>query len=355
MQQGRYPFVVVRHRAVVRWPNPAEAANEPAALPCPRGAHPGRRPAAPSLRGGRPAPQHRPDRARRRDRGAPAGRGAHRAREHGRDRLPLARRGLGRPRLHARPREVRGRFRHRGERGASARIFVTPVAAAGPPRPSRGPGAAWRRDPAACRSNSSRPRPASPGARSCSRPPASANEARLAVALSPQRSPDTPWREPSADSEIGLLRTLRLMLNTDRGWRRAPSRRQIRPSTSASSRRASPAASGTSRCSTGSRCRDTTTDTLGICASVANHYRPAPALRPGELGRAGRATGSIRSAPSTLRMSWSPAGPRPRSSFSRAGPTASRRAFFPTMTSRSASSPAQRRIRARSPHGAPGT
>jgi hypothetical protein len=25
MQQGRYPFVVVRHRAVVRWPKPAEA------------------------------------------------------------------------------------------------------------------------------------------------------------------------------------------------------------------------------------------------------------------------------------------------------------------------------------------
>jgi hypothetical protein len=130
MQQGRYPFVVVRHRAVVRWPGSLrrhERGDLLMLLPFAAGAAPAAQPIRSPIR--RAAPEHREDRAAAEaDERRPVG-ASDRAREHGRDRLPLAGRGLGGPRVHAGRREdSRATFVVEATRG-KPRIFVTPVAA----------------------------------------------------------------------------------------------------------------------------------------------------------------------------------------------------------------------------------
>ncbi len=98
--------------------------------------------------------------------------------------------------------------------------------------------------------------------------PPSANEARLGASLSSQ-PPRAPWRQPSADSEISLLRTLRLMVNTT-----ADGAREIaaaNPALEFSSFEGEPRSFGDFALLNRFALRDSTTDTLGVCVSVANH------------------------------------------------------------------------------------
>jgi hypothetical protein len=148
----------------------------------------------------------------------------------------------------------------------SARLFVTPVAAgahrvlhvilAGPGRSSRGfpiefvpapTGLAWRKV-AFTEAENAEPR-------------------RRPVTLAAS-VPQTRLREPSADSELGLIRTLRLMLNTDAGGATAIA--AANPALELKILDGEPHSFGDFTLSNRFALRDSTTDTLGICASVAN-------------------------------------------------------------------------------------
>jgi hypothetical protein len=92
--------------------------------------------------------------------------------------------------------------------------------------------------------------------------------AGVPVSLSPH-PPRTPWREASAEAEIGLLRTLRLMLNTTAdGARRIAA---ANPALEFSSFGGEPRSFGDFAVLNRFALRDATTDTLGVCVSVANH------------------------------------------------------------------------------------
>lgn len=92
-------------------------------------------------------------------------------------------------------------------------------------------------------------------------------EPRLAVSLSP-RPPGTRLREPSPESEIGLIETLRLVLNSTaesaRGFVGA------NPALELAALDGVPRSFGDFTVAPRFALRDGSTDTLGICASVAN-------------------------------------------------------------------------------------
>jgi hypothetical protein len=148
----------------------------------------------------------------------------------------------------------------------SARIFVTPVAAgahrvlhvvlSGPGGASRGfpiefvpapAGYAWRKV--------------------VFTEPASVGDKRRPVALT-AAAPMTRLREPSPESQLGLIRTLRLMLNADADG--AASIAAANPALEFTVLDATPRSFGDFTLSNRFSVRDSTTDTLGICASVAN-------------------------------------------------------------------------------------
>jgi hypothetical protein len=146
------------------------------------------------------------------------------------------------------------------------RIFVTPVAAdarrvldvvlALPGGATRGvpiefipapPGLAWRKVVFG------------PGAAAAAPPPA--------VSLA-ERPPRAALREPGPESEIGLIRTLRLMLNaSDSG---ALAIAAANPALALTSFGGPPRSFGDFTICLRFAVRDSTTDSLGICASVAN-------------------------------------------------------------------------------------
>jgi hypothetical protein len=90
---------------------------------------------------------------------------------------------------------------------------------------------------------------------------------RTAVLLAP-RPPRTRLREPSAESELGLIRTLRLMLNTTAEG--ADDIAAANPALSLRRLDGAPRSFGDFTVAARFALRDSTTDTLGICASIAN-------------------------------------------------------------------------------------
>ncbi len=148
----------------------------------------------------------------------------------------------------------------------NARVFVTPVAAqahrvlhlvvAGPGGRTRGipvefipapPGLAWRKVVFRGREPAAEPRPA--------------------LSLSP-RPPRGRLREPSPESELGMVATLRLMLNTTaEGARDVAS---ANPALELRELAPAPRSFGDFTITPRFAVRDSTTDTLGICAGVAN-------------------------------------------------------------------------------------
>jgi hypothetical protein len=97
--------------------------------------------------------------------------------------------------------------------------------------------------------------------------PAPAGVPRPAVALS-DRPPRTRLREPSPESELGLLRTMRLMLNTTAEG--AGDIASANPSLALRSLGGVPRSFGDFTITNRFAVADATTGTLGICASVAN-------------------------------------------------------------------------------------
>ncbi len=124
--------------------------------------------------------------------------------------------------------------------------------------------------------------------------PPAAPEARMAVSLS-SAPPRSRWREPSAESELGLLQTLRLMLNTT-----ASGAREIaaaNPALEFSSFEDGPTSLGDFAIHKRFALRDITTDTLGICVSIANHSGRRLLFDPGSwVVRAGSRVYPIRTA-----------------------------------------------------------
>jgi len=166
----------------------------------------------------------------------------------------------------------------------TARLFVTPVAAgarrvlhvvvAEPGGRSRGipiefipapSGLAWRKVIFAEGEPAAAPRPS--------------------VALD-ARAPRTRLREASPESELGLLRTLRLMLNTTADG--AADIAAANPALSLKSLDAAPRSFGDFTIANRFALRDATTDTLGLCASVANQTSRRLIFDPGSwIVRAG--------------------------------------------------------------------
>ncbi|HMD60470.1 MAG TPA: hypothetical protein VKG78_03515 [Opitutaceae bacterium] len=105
-----------------------------------------------------------------------------------------------------------------------------------------------------------------------------AGEPRPAVFLS-AGPPRTNLRDPSPESEIGLLRTLRMMLNTtEAGARDAAA---ANPSLSLASFDRPPRSFGDFTIRIRFALRDSTTDTLGVCASVENQTSRRLLFDPG--------------------------------------------------------------------------
>jgi hypothetical protein len=92
-------------------------------------------------------------------------------------------------------------------------------------------------------------------------------EPRPSVSLDP-RPPRSRLREPSRDSELGLIRTLRLMLSTT--VEGAAAIAAANPALSLKVLDASPRRFGDFTIANRFALRDATTDTLGLCASVSN-------------------------------------------------------------------------------------
>jgi len=108
--------------------------------------------------------------------------------------------------------------------------------------------------------------------------PMAAVEPRPAISLS-ARPPRTKLRQPSAESEIGLIETLRLLLNTT-----ASGARDIvaaNPSLALASFDGPPRSFGDFTVRARFALRDSTTDTLGLCASVANQTARRLLFDPG--------------------------------------------------------------------------
>ncbi len=163
------------------------------------------------------------------------------------------------------PEKYAGDFVVEAARG-SPRIFVTPLAAQAHrvlhvvlARPGGGtrslpiefipapPGLAWRKVIVGAREGATATAPS--------------------VALS-ARAPGTRLREPGPDSEIGLLRTLRLMLNMSADGARAVA--AANPALGLATFAGVPRSFGSFTVACRLAVRDSTTDTLGLCASVSN-------------------------------------------------------------------------------------
>jgi hypothetical protein len=163
------------------------------------------------------------------------------------------------------PEKFAGDFVIEAARG-NARLFVTPVAAGAhrvlhvvlsvPGRGTRGipiefipapTGLAWRK------LVFTGGRPAGPP--------------RVPVSLTP-RVPRSRLREPGPESELGLLRTMRLMLNTTASG--AADIVGANPALSLKILDSAPRSFGDFTITTRFALRDSTTDTLGLCASVSN-------------------------------------------------------------------------------------
>jgi hypothetical protein len=163
------------------------------------------------------------------------------------------------------PEKFAGDFVIEAARG-KARIFVTPVTAdahrilhvvlAEPGAPTRSlpiefvpapPGLAWRK----VVFESGRP----------------AESPRPILSLL-ARPPASPFRQPSPESELGLIRTLRLMLNTTAEG--AADVAAANPSLELRMLGGRPRSFGDFTLTCRFALRDSTTDTLGLCASVAN-------------------------------------------------------------------------------------
>jgi hypothetical protein len=163
------------------------------------------------------------------------------------------------------PEKFAGDFVVEATRGKE-RIFVTPVAPgahrvlhvvlAGPGRTTRGvpvefipapAGLAWRKL-------------VFTGAKADAAP-------RIPVALS-REAPRTRLREPSPESELGLIRTMRLMLNTSAEG--AGDIAAANPALSLRVMDAAPRSFGDFTITRRFAVRDSTTDTLALCASVSN-------------------------------------------------------------------------------------
>jgi len=119
-------------------------------------------------------------------------------------------------------------------------------------------------------------------------------EARPAVALS-VRPPRTKLREPSPESEIGLLRTMRLMLNTTAAGARDIA--EANPSLEFASFDGPRRSFGEFTILTRLAVLDSTTGALGLCASVANQTARRLLFDPGSWAvRAGDRIYPIRTA-----------------------------------------------------------
>jgi hypothetical protein len=98
-------------------------------------------------------------------------------------------------------------------------------------------------------------------------PGAAASDPRPAVLLS-ARPPGTNLREPGPDSELGLIRTMRLMLNTTSDGARDIA--EANPALALASLDGQPRSFGDFTILPRFAVRDSTTGALGLCASVAN-------------------------------------------------------------------------------------
>lgn len=166
------------------------------------------------------------------------------------------------------PEKFAGDFVIEATRG-KRRIFVTPVASgahrvldvvlAGPGGTTRGipiefipcpPGLAWRKVAFA--------------------EPKAAGAGRPSVSLA-ARVPMAQVREPSPDSELGLIRTLRLMLNAAAGG--AADIAAANPALSFNEFGGTPRSFGPFTLSNRFALRDSVTESLGLCVSVANLTR----------------------------------------------------------------------------------
>ena len=174
------------------------------------------------------------------------------------------------------PEKFAGDFVIQATRG-SPRIFVTPVAAeahrvlhvvlALPGGRTRGvpiefipapPGLAWRKVVLGSATAAVEPRPT--------------------ISLS-ARPPRTRLREPSPESQIGLIKTMRLLLNTTASGARDIT--SANPSLALTSFDGPPRSFGDFTIVTRFALRDSTTGTLGLCASVANQTARRLLFAPG--------------------------------------------------------------------------
>ncbi|HXQ80164.1 MAG TPA: hypothetical protein VN775_02545 [Opitutaceae bacterium] len=125
-------------------------------------------------------------------------------------------------------------------------------------------------------------------------PAPAAAEPRPAVSLS-ARPPRTRLRQPSPESEIGLIETLRMLLNTT-----AAGARDIvaaNPTLALESFDGPPRSFGDFTLLARYALRDSTTDTLGLCVSVANHTARRLLFDPGSwVVRAGDRVYPVRTA-----------------------------------------------------------
>jgi hypothetical protein len=92
-------------------------------------------------------------------------------------------------------------------------------------------------------------------------------------------APGTRLREPSPESELGMIRTLRLMLNTDSEG--AAVIAAANPALELEALDGSPRSFGDFTLSNRFAVRDATTDTLGICTNVANQTARRLVFDPG--------------------------------------------------------------------------
>ena len=97
--------------------------------------------------------------------------------------------------------------------------------------------------------------------------PSAAPESQVSVKLQPS-APRSLAREPSPESEIGLLRTLRLLSNASDGT--AAAIVAANPALEFARGTEAPRSQGDYTLTTRFALRDSTTDTLGLCVSVAN-------------------------------------------------------------------------------------
>jgi hypothetical protein len=121
---------------------------------------------------------------------------------------------------------------------------------------------------------------------------AAAGAPRPAVSLG-AAPPRTRFREPSPESQMGLVRTMRLMLNTTEAG--AADIAAANPALELKSLDGEPRSFGDFTIANRFALRDSATDTLGLCASVANHTARRLLFDPGSwVVRAGERVYPVR-------------------------------------------------------------